>query len=173
MAVKFAKREKYVITIGALLIFFFFLFQLAIFPFFEKREYYQRGILKKEKDLNEISLLSAKYREVKEGASKIERVLAKRDKGFTLFSFLERAAGEARVKDRIKYMRPRQTRGQGIYKESLVEMKLEGVTLDQLVQYLYQVEKPEDFILVKRISINDDKKRPGYLDSIIQVFTFL
>jgi len=51
-------------------------------------------------------------------------------------------------------------------------MKLEGITLDQLVRYLYRIEHPDDLVFVKRLSITDNRKEEGYLDSIIQVVTF-
>jgi hypothetical protein len=54
----------------------------------------------------------------------------------------------------------------------MVEMKLESITVDQLVRYLYKIEDPDDLIFIKRISITDNKKEEGYLDSIIQVITF-
>jgi general secretion pathway protein M len=172
MALKLAKREKYIVSTGVCLVSLFFLFQLLIFPFFEKRDSYQKGIKVKESDLKEITVLSERYNKLKMDSMQMESILDKRNKGFTLFSFLERAAGEAKVKDHIKYMKPSSSKGPGPYKESLVEMKLENITLGQLVGYLYRIEKPEDLILVKRISINDNKKEEGYLDSIIQILTF-
>lgn len=172
MAIKLAKREKYAVSIGAGLVLLFFLFQLLIFPFFEKRERYRNGIKAKENELKEIVLMKEKYDRLKRDSAQMEDLLGKRNKGFTLFSFLERAAGEAEVKDHIKYMKPSSSKGPGTYKESLVEMKLENISLEQLVGYLYRIEKPEELILVKRISINDNKKEGRYLDSIIQVSTF-
>lgn len=172
MAIRLAKREKYIISIGGLLVLLFFLLQTLIFPFFEKRERYLKGIQVKEKELKEIALLSERYKKLKNDSMQMDSILRKRDKGFTLFSFLERAAGEAEVKDHIKYIKPSSSKGPGPYKESLVEIKLEKITLGQLVGYLFRIEKPEDLVLIKRISINDNKKEEGFLDTIIQVLTF-
>ncbi len=172
MALKLAKREKYFISTAAALVLAFLLLQFLVFPFFEKRDRFQKGIRAKEKDLKEITLLSARYQDLKKGSSQMENILSRRKRSFTLFSFLERAAGEARVKDHIKYMKPSTSKGAGPYRESLVEMKLEGITLDQLVNYLYRIEKPDDLIVIRRISISDNKKEEGYLDSILQVLTF-
>ena len=69
-------------------------------------------------------------------------------------------------------MKPSDSQGTGPYKESMVEMKLEGITLNQLVGYLYRIESPENIISIKRISITENKKESGYLDTILQVLTF-
>ncbi|MFC1867515.1 hypothetical protein ACFL0H_05215 [Thermodesulfobacteriota bacterium] len=169
---KFAKREKYFVSIAACLIAAFFLFQFLIFPFFEKKDRLQRGIKAKEEGLKEIAILSSEYQNHKKSSQNMEGILSNRERGFTLFSFLERAAGEARVKNHMKYMKPSTSKGSGPYKESMVEIKLEGITINQLVDYLYRIEKPGDLVFIKRLSINDNKKEAGYLDSILQVLTF-
>ena len=169
---KLAKREKYSVIAAVCVVVLFLLFQLLILPFFEKKARLQRSIVKKEAGLTEIALLSAEYENVKKGTQKIQRIITRRKRGFTLFSFLEQKAGEAQVKDHIKYMKPSSSKGEGPYNESLVEIKLESITLKQLVGYLYRIEKPEDLIIVKRMSVKGNKNRPGYLDAILQVLTF-
>ena len=93
-------------------------------------------------------------------------------KGFTLFSFLDDAAGKAQVKEYIKYMKPSTSKEESDYQETLVELKLEALTMEQLVGYLFRVEVPSDLIVVKRISIQANKKETGYLDAILQIMTY-
>ena len=52
------------------------------------------------------------------------------------------------------------------------EMKLEAITLDKLTEYLHLIENPEQLIFIKRISLTDNKREKGHLDSILQVLTF-
>jgi general secretion pathway protein M len=169
---KLARREKYLVSVAACCIAIFLVFQFLIFPFFENRRRIQRGLKAKEKGLEEIVKLRAEYQAHQKGSQGIQQTVARRKKGFTLFSFLEEAAGEAEVKARIKYMKPSISSGTGPYKESMVEMKLEAITLQQLVGYLYRIELPDELINIKRISISQNKKAPGYLDAIMQVITF-
>ncbi len=169
---KLAKREKYFISIAAVSISIFLLFEFLIFPFLEKRERIQGGIKAKEERMREIVMLGAEYQAIKKSSQVIDQLLAGRKKGFTLFSFLDRAAGEAEVKDHIKYMKPSTSKGKGPYKESIIEMKLNAITLNQLVGYLYRIESPENVIKIKRISITENKKGSGYIDTVLQVLTF-
>jgi general secretion pathway protein M len=170
---RLARREKYLVSGAACAIVIFCLFQFVVFPFFDKRERLQRGTKVKENELKQIVLLAAEYDAQKRNSQGIGNFLRHRKKGFTLFSYLEREAGSAEVKDRIKYMKPSTSKGTGPYKESMVEMKLEAVTMEQLVRYLYRIESSENLITIKRISIKQNKKESGYVDAVMQVLTFL
>ena len=150
----------------------FLLFEFLIFPFLDKRERIQRGIKAKEEGLREIVMLGAEYQAIKKSSQVMDRLLTRRKKGFTLFSFVDKSAGDAGVKANIKYMKPSTSTGLSPYKESLVEMKLEAITLQQLIGYLYRIESPVDVVSIKRISIKENKRKSGRIDAILQVLTF-
>ena len=169
---KLAKREKYFVTIAACAIALFLIVQYLIMPFFAKRDRLQKGIKLKEAGLAEMVKLSAEYKSLQEGSQSMEQLIARREKGFTLFTFLERAAGEVGVKERIKYMKPSTSKGTGPYKESMVEMKLEGITLAQLAGYLHRVELPQKAIIIKRISVKENVREAGSLEAVVQALTY-
>ena len=169
---KFARREKYFISAAAVFIGIFCLFQFLVFPFFDTRRRVQRGVRAKKIALKEIARLSSEYNRYRRSSQDIQEVIAHRRKGFTLFSFLEGKAGDAGVKEYIKYMKPSISKETGPYRESMVEMKLEEITLSQLVGYLYRIESRDNVVSIKRISIKKNKKKPGYLDTILQIVTF-
>jgi general secretion pathway protein M len=167
-----AKREKYLIALAVVVIVFAVLIQLVVVPIMDSRERMQSGVAAKEKNLQEIVRLSYEYQVLKQGSETLSQRLSSRPTNFTLFSFLEKAAGEAGVKNNIKYMKPSASTGKGPFKESLVEMKLETITLKQMVEYLKLIESPDDIVSIKRISIQTNKKEEQYLDAILQVLTF-
>ena len=167
-----AKREKYLVSAAVLCIAIFLLIQFAVLPFFESRRKLRRGVASKEEGLTEITRLSSEYHSYQNDSRGIQQLLGKRNKDFTLFSFLDKTAGDAGVKPYINYMKPSVSEGSGPYKESLVEMKLEAITLDQLTGYLYRIESPDNVVSVKRISIKENNRKSGYLDAVLQVLTF-
>ncbi|MBN1276773.1 MAG: type II secretion system protein M [Deltaproteobacteria bacterium] len=169
---KLAKREKYLVALGLGFIVTLFLFTFLISPFFEKRDRLKRSLSTKEEALQEIVMLSAEYEAQSKGAEGLQETLARRERDFTLFSFLEKAAGESNVKDTIKYMKPSVAQGSGPYKESMVQMELEKITLKQLVDYLYRIESQEKAVAVRRIEIRENKREQGYLNAVIHVLTF-
>jgi general secretion pathway protein M len=167
-----ARREKYLVSAAVVCIAIFLLIQFAVLPFFESRRRLLRGVASKEDGLKEIAILSSEYHRYQKDSRGIQQVLDRRKKDFTLFSFLDKTAGDAGVKPYIKYMKPSVSEGSGPYKESLVEMKLETITLDQLTGYLYRIESPDNVVSIKRISIKENSKKSGYLDAVLQVLTF-
>jgi len=171
---KLAKREKYVVLAAACLIVLFLLVNFLVLPFFKEKDRLSKGIALKETELKEIAALSTEYQKYRKEAAEMDRILSERGKGFTLMSYLDKAAGGAAVKGQIKYMNPSKSssRNTGSYEESGVEIKIEGVNTDQLVTFLYMIEAPEDLISIRRISITDNKKQEGYLDCIIQIKTY-
>lgn len=167
-----AKREKYLISLAVSVIVLALVIQLGIMPFVEKREQYNNKVTANQKNLQEMVTLRQEYLVLQQGSDILAQRLAKRPKSFTLFSFLEKAAGDAGVKENIKSMKPSASTTKGPFKESLVEMKLERITLGQMVGYLKLVESPDMLVSIKRISIQSNKKETQYLDAILQVLTF-
>jgi len=174
LKIRLEKREKLFVVTAVCLIAIFLLINFLIVPFFKEKARLSKGIALKELELKELAALGAEYMKYRKGADEMERILAKRGKGFTLMSYLDKASGEANVKGQIKYMNPSRSSSKNIgpYEESGVEIKLEGINTDQLVAYLYMIEAPADLIFIRRISVTDNKKQEGYLDSIIQVMTY-
>jgi general secretion pathway protein M len=175
LKINLAKRERYVVLTAACLIVLFLLINFLILPFFKEKDRFKKGIALKELELKEIAGLSSEYKIYQKDSDEMSRILAKRGKGFTLLSYLDNAAGEADVKGYIQYMNPSKSsssKSSGPYKESGVEIKLEGVNIDQLVNYLYEIETPRDLIFIRRMSVTDNKKQEGYLDCVIQVLTY-
>jgi len=168
--INLAKRERYVVFTAACLIGIFLLTNFLILPFFKEKDRLQKGIALKQEEFKQISDLSLEYQKYQKGSGDVSKVLARRDKGFSLTSYLEEAARKAGVS--LKGMTQSQAKDSGAYKEATVELKLEGVNTEQLVNYLYYVENPESLIFVRRISVSDNKKQEGYLDCIIQVLTY-
>jgi len=102
----------------------------------------------------------------------IEKRLAKRAAGFSLFSFLEEQAAAAKVKGLVTYMKPSTNEIDEGFNESIVEMKIEKVNLEQLVSFLRKIESDDMIVLVQRISIQENTQTNGLLDSVLNIKTF-
>ena len=167
-----AKREKYLVTLAVIVVVFGVVFQFVLTPFLEKKELFENNVTAKQNNLQQMVALREEYLLLEQDSDVLAQRLARRPKNFTLFSFLEKAAGDAGVKDNIKSMKPSASTGKGPFKESLVEMKLERITLGQMVGYLKLIESPDNLVNIKRISIQSNKKETQFLDVVLQVLTF-
>jgi general secretion pathway protein M len=169
---KLNRREKYIIYGAGCLLGVLIIIQFAITPFFDNRRQLESRLQSKKVELEEMQRLQAEYQMLKEKLQVSEVRFSKREKGFTLFSFLDQLAGQAGIKDRISYMKPsKAVQKNSKYIVSRVEMKLDDITLQQLTTYLYGVETSKNMVLVQKLSISKKEKKQGLIDVILQVET--
>jgi general secretion pathway protein M len=169
---KLSRREKIIVAGGSGLLVVFLLIQLVIVPVFERKARLQRAVQSKTSVLADMQRLKSEYDRLSSQAKQSEARYTQRDKGFTLFSFLDQLAGQARVKERVSYMRPSKTEQKNSpLKLSRVEMKLEAVTLEQLTAFLHGVETSKNMVSVSKLSISRRDQKEGLLDAILQVDT--
>ncbi len=171
---KLNKREKYSVYIVSVFICLFILIQFIVYPIIDKRELRSRTIQVKTKILEEMLTLKSEYEAINKKAELSKVRFAKREKGFTLFSFLDNLSGKADIKDNITYMKPSTSvQKDSQYKISLVEMKLQAVTLDHLTSYLHMIETSGKVVNINRLSISKTGKQEELLDVILQVETYM
>jgi len=170
---RLSKREKTMLYLAAAVIGLFIIARIIIFPVFDKRDHLERLLAAKTTTLIDIQDLAAEFAALKERSDETLQRVTQKEAGFTLFSFLDRMAGETNLKDRIAYMKPStQTRKDSPYKISLVEMKLQTITLEQLVLYLHRIETDASAIQVRRISITKTGKGKGHIDAVMEIESY-
>ncbi len=55
------------------------------------------------------------------------------------------------------------------FEESLIDMKLDKITIKQLTDFLYFAESPADLVTIKRITVDKMKESPEYLSAQLQI----
>lgn len=172
MAIKLNQREKISVAAAAAVIVIFLLLQLLVFPLFEKNEVLARTLATRQQELEQIRLLQAEYRQTAALAERAQRHLKTRPRSFTLFSFLETLAGQTGVKSQIAYMKPSSiTQKETPYRLSTVEMKLQDITMSQLLAYLHGIETSRDMLSIKRLSIAKGEQQADLISTVFQVET--
>lgn len=173
MIKKLTKRERYSILAASSAIVFFIVLQWVVLPAFDRRERLEKTLRVKEKILQEMIALKSEYQAIRQKSDVSKSYLSKREKGFTLFSFLDRLSGNAGIKEHITYMKPSTTiQKDGLHKISRVEMKLQELTLRQLTTYLHMVETSKNMVKIVRLSISKAGTQAGYINVVLQVETF-
>jgi len=166
------RRERLFIKSGIAFIAVFLMLRYVIIPLTGQQEHLDQALATEKEKLR--SMLSIQ-KEVSAGNRNMHHAMTgldRRDMSFTLFSFLDRLAGEAGVKDTITYMKPSTEESEaGNNRLSLVEMKLEAVSLENLVAYIYKIETSRSMVFVKRLSISRKEKDVGGVDAVMQVVT--
>lgn len=167
------RRERILVNFGAVFVVAFLLVRFVIVPLSGQQARLEKKLAEKKEMLQQMLTVQ------KEAASVSRRVNDSltgqqgREEDFTLFSFLDQLAGEAGVKENITYMKPstEETGQGGESRLSLVELKMEAVSLENLVSYMYKIETSRNMVFVKRISISRQEKDIGGVDAVMQVVT--
>ena len=166
------KREKYAIWLAGGLIAAVIVSQVVISPLVDKRRQLDRQLAAQNRALQEMQVLKAEYEQIKKRADTERGKMAGRSQGFTLFSFLDSLAGQVGLKDQIAYMKPSQTTVENSpYTMSVVETKLQGITMKQLTAYLYRIETSNNVVRVKGLSISKTGKQAGTVDAVLMAET--
>jgi general secretion pathway protein M len=166
------KRERYGIMLAAGVIAIFLIAVLIVEPFLSRTAARKNSLQSKADMLDEMQRLQSEYGALKNLATASISRFQGRQKGFSLYSFMDRLAGEAGIKDQITRMKPTKTvQKNSPYKISRVEMKLEAITLEQLTNYLYGVETSENMVDIKKVSISKNDKKQGLLTVVLQAET--
>ena len=172
MIKKLTKREKYAIYALSGAILLFILIQFIVFPSIDKRKRLKRTLQVKEDALLEMIALKSDYDAIEKRTNLAKVRFENRQKGFTLFSFLDTLTGKARIKEYVTYMKPSTTvTKDNSYKISQVEMKLKGLTLEQLTTYLHMIETSKNMVYIKRLSISKTGEQESFVDVVLQVET--
>lgn len=170
---KLDKREKLTVALGISFLFFFVVLQFGVSPYLNARKKLENSISKKQQELVDLEALQQEYRGFKKQTGGIKEQLKEREANFSLFSFLDKQAAGAGIKELISYMKPSTVEGDEDLQESIVEMKLQQISLEQLVAFLKLIESPQKIVSVKRISIQESGKEKGLLEVIMQIVTFV
>ena len=166
------KRERYGVMVAAAVIGIFLIAVFIVEPFLSRTTNMKNSLRSKADMLIEMQRMQSEYNSLTQQARISKSRFQRRPKGFTLYSFMDRLAGESGIKDRISYMKPSKTvQKNSPYKISRVEMKLEAITLEQLTNYLYGVETSKNMVDIKKISISKKDKKQGLLTAVLQVET--
>ena len=169
---KLNKREKYSVYAATVIICIFVLIKFIVFPVIDKRERVTRAIQVKTKILEEMTALKSQYNAISNRADLSKSRFAKREKNFTLFSLIDSLAGKAAIKDHIVYMKPSTSLAKNSnYNISSVEIKVQNITLNELISYLYMVETSNNIVFIKRLSISKAGGQEDLINAVLKVET--
>jgi len=168
------RREKALLLVGGLMVFALMYYLFVVSPTLARQKTLERYIVKKESDLAEMMERKIKWDRFKRDKVEAEKTLARRGKKFTLLSFLEAISREVGIHNMIQYMKPISSAEEsGALKGVGMEIKLEGININHLVNFLYKIEYSGKLLNIKRIKIQRLSKRKAQtLRVTLQINTY-
>jgi general secretion pathway protein M len=155
---------------GAVLV-LFLIFKFAIDPLFKHSVDLDRQIVTARRQLVELHSMQQEYQRQKTVVDTINSQL-KRQQNFAIFSRLEEFAGQTGIRNKILYMKPTVSTPSEMYNEESVEIKMEGVTLEQLVRYLHHIENSPQLLKIKRLEMKPRFDNRQILTATFRVSAF-
>ncbi len=169
---KLDEKQRIMVAAAGSLVLLILILQLAVVPFWRAKTKLTKSLTANQKKLEEIRLLDAEFTAQEDAMAKIKNVMSTRGDDFTLFAHLERKAAQANVRGRIKQMNSSKGVKSISLEESVIDMKLEKITIKQLADFLYYVESPADLVRIKKITVSKMKESPEYLNAQLQLSSF-
>ena len=164
-------RERIAVSGAVVLVVVLLVYQVLISPFIEVRDKRRKMIAEKALQVQEMAVMRDEYMSMMARGDSLRRMASGKESGFTLFAFLEQLAGQTGIKENISYMKP----SKSVQKDtqvtlSLVEIKLQGVDMKKLMDFLFQVETSPNAVFVRGVSLTKSGK-DELLTAILQIET--
>lgn len=167
------KRQRYMLAAAVAVVVLALILELVIFPIGDALARVRRSVAANEVKLAEMRQIDAEFARQRNQFASLQQVFSTRGKDFSLFSYLERCALQARVKGNIKQMSASRGTQTATFEEALVNLHLEQITVKQLTEFLYLVESPDQWVKIKKINVAKMKDSPEYLSAQMQIASIL
>ena len=170
---KLDRKQMTYVFIGGFVLAALLFYGIVISPALSRQELLAKNIAKRKQDLVKISEIKAKWQSFQRDRADVQEAIKGRG-GFTLLSYLEAVTREIGIDQRIQYIKPVTfAEGEGKLKPEGIEMSLDGVNMEQLVNFLYRIEHSGKLLHVKRIKIlRASKEKTSLLKVTLQVNTY-
>ncbi len=99
----------------------------------------------------------------------LEKRLNQTRPGQSVGSTIEEIASGIGIKKNIASFKPLEAKSEKGYEQSGVEVRVDGVTLNQLMNLIYRMEKHESLLLVREFSMKSRFDNPDLFDAKLHV----
>ncbi|MDP2381366.1 MAG: type II secretion system protein GspM [Nitrospirota bacterium] len=168
----FSQRERIIVTTGGAVIAAVLVFLLIIDPLTASIDKLDRQASRKAKDSQELALVAQEYITKQARIAKLEQRMPKPPAQFSLLAFMEEATTTAQIRDRIGGMQPQAPLVVQGYQETSVDLRLDGVTLPQLLALLMAIEQAPYDVQVHHLQMKPKYDNPVNLDATLKIVTY-
>jgi general secretion pathway protein M len=166
-----SQREQRVL-IGAGAVVLLLILYVTVDSVLQGYEGLETKIAKKREEVENLTQLRVEYMEAHKQLEEIKAKLDRMEKGFSVLSFIEDLAKKQNIRENIGSVKPKTLPLNDDYDESIVELKMDNVSLSELVDFIYKVENSGHLLKVKRLRIKTRYDNRDLLNVTLQVTTY-
>lgn len=166
------RREQLLVLGAGVLVLLLAFVTFVIDPIRERAASLDRQLATAGRQLAELRTLRDDYRRQKQVVDRMDARLRRQRRNFAIFSYLEQVAGRAGVQDKIQSVNTLASPPNTEYREESVEVRMEGITLQQLVDYLHRVENSQQILRIKRLQVGTTRENRQLLSVRLRISVF-
>ena len=168
----FSQRERIIVAAGGAVVAAALVFLLIIDPLMATIDKLDRQARRKAKDSQELALVAQEYVVKQARIAKLEQRMPIPPAQFSLLAFMEEAATTAQIRDRIVGMQPQTPVVVQGYQETAVDLRLDGVSLPQILALLVAIEQAPYGVQVHHLQMKPKYDNPVNLDATLRIVTY-
>ena len=168
----FSQRERIIVTAGGAVVAATLAFLLIIDPLMATIDKLDRQARRKVKDSQELALVAQEYVVKQARIAKLEQRMPIPPAQFSLLAFMEEATTTAQIRDRITGMQPQAPIVVQGYQETAVDLRLDGVSLPQILALLVAIEQAPYDVQVHHLQLKPKYDNPVNLDATLRIVTY-
>lgn len=169
---QFSPRERIIVAAGGALAAAALVFLLIVDPLMATIDKLDRQARRKAKDSQELALVAQDYLLKQARMAKLEARMPSPPAQFSLLAFMEEATTTAQIRDRIAGMQPQAPIVVQGYQETAVDLRLDGVTLPQLLALLATIAQAPYEVQVRHLQMKPKYDNPINLDATLKIVTY-
>lgn len=154
---------------GAVLLGLIVFFQVFARPAISRVGTLKRVLSDKRELLSELRAKSEQYKTISRKLEKIRLEMERQPEERKILSFVERIQKDSGLMQKVVYMKPSTMVVNDIYERITIEIKLQSITLDQLIRFLLKIESSELTIGIRSLEIKRGVRDSGLLDTTVQL----
>ena len=168
----FSQRERIIVSAGGAIVAAVLVFLLIIDPLMASIDKLDRQARRKAKDSQELALVAQEYVIKQARIARLEQRMPSPPAQFSLLAFMEEATTTAQIRDRIVGMQPQAPVVVQGYQETAVDLRLDGVSLPQLLALLVAIEQAPYDVQVHHLQMKPKYDNPVNLDATLRIVTY-
>lgn len=162
---RLSSRERTLVGLAGGAITVILVYTMIWQPIEEERIQLTKRIQTKQHELVEMQQMRETYLDLLNQFDLRQKIIEKADPHFSLFPHIESTVSQVLGgRDKIASMNPQNKEIGGAYREESVELKLNGVSLQQLVDLMYRIEKGPQPLRLTRLQIKKRPREPSTFD---------
>ena len=168
--IRLRRREK--LLAGGLFIFtaVWFLFAVAVNPTLGRIETLNRVISEKQQELEDVRAISKEFICLNKGLDYLHTKVDAQGETFELLPFLESLIDDCGLEANFETMKRQVLQVDSDYYEVIVEVRLEGLSIGRLVDFLSKIESLRARVRTKSLYIKRNMANKNLLDVVIEVY---